>query len=129
MLPLRFAPFWAAIGWLGVALALILSLWPGGVPLPLHFWYKAHHTIGYFMLALWWLGLYPRARYLLVAAGCFTLGILIEGLQAFTATRSAELDDVLINGVGIAFALLVACLGMGGWALKLEQLARPHTPT
>jgi hypothetical protein len=51
---------------------------------------------------------------------------VIEGLQAFTATRSAEFDDLLINGASIAAALLVAYLGMGGWALKLERLAGLH---
>ena len=126
MLPLRFAPVWAAVGWLGVVLAVVLSLWPGGVPLPVHLWFKAQHTIGYFILALWFLGMYPRSRYLLIAAGCFVLGIAIEGLQAFTPTRSAEFDDILINGIGIAAALLVAYLGMGGWALKLERLAGLH---
>ena len=127
MLPLRFAPFWAAIGWLGVVLAFVLSLWPGGVPLLVHFWYKAHHVLGYFILALWWLGLYPRSRYPLIGVGCLVLGIVIEGLQGLTATRSAEFDDVLINGASIAAALVVAYLGIGGWALKLERLAGLHT--
>ena len=124
MLPLRLAPLWAAIGWLGVALAFVLSLWPGGVPL--HLWFKAQHTIGYFIMALWWLGLYARPRYPLIGAGCLAVGIVIEGLQGLTATRSAEFADVLINAASIAAALLVAYLGMGGWALKLERLAGLH---
>jgi len=125
MLPLRYAPFWAAIGWLGVVLAVILSLWPGGAPLP-HLWYKAHHTLGYFVLAVWWLGLYPRSRYPLVGVGCLVLGIVIEGLQAFTATRTADVEDVLINGASIATAVLVAYVGMGGWVLRVERLAGLH---
>jgi hypothetical protein len=45
MLPLRLAPFWAAIGWLGVVQAVVLSLWPGGAPLP-HLSTTAHHKLG-----------------------------------------------------------------------------------
>ena len=123
MLSLRFAPLWAAVGWFGVVLAFVLSLWPHGAPLP-QIWYKSQHTIGYFILTLWWLGLYPRSRYPLVAVGCFVLGILMEILQAFTTTRTGAVSDALINLTGIVPALLVAYAGLGGWALKFERVAR-----
>jgi VanZ family protein len=121
MLELRFKAFWAGIAWLGVALALILSLWPGGAPLPFHVWDKIEHASGYFVLTLWFAGLYPAARYLQVGVGCLLLGVLIELLQGFVPTRTMELGDALANAVGIAIALLFAYTLLGGWAARLER--------
>jgi VanZ family protein len=123
MLPLRLAGFWAAIGWLGVGTALVLSLWPHGVPLPFHVWDKFQHVGGYFILTSWFLGICRRERYGRVALACFVLGVAIELLQGLTPTRSAELGDVFANSIGIAAALLLAWLGLGGWAARLERLA------
>src|SRR5579872_1820246 len=55
---LRYALAWAAVGWLGVALALILSLWPRGAPLPIRDLDKLEHLVGYFLLTFWFTGLY-----------------------------------------------------------------------
>jgi len=121
MLALRFKLFWAGIAWLGVALALILSLWPGGVPLPVRLWDKAEHMAGYFILTLWFAGLYPRARFLQVGLGCFLLGVLIELLQGFVPTRSMELSDLVANLTGIGAALALAYLVLGGWAAHVER--------
>ncbi len=114
---------WVAIGWAGVAAGLVLSLWPNGVPLPVQVWDKAQHATGYFLLATWFTGLYPRRRYLLVGAACVLLGVGIEGLQALTPTRRAEFGDALANAVGVALALALAWAGFGGWAARLERLA------
>jgi VanZ family protein len=121
MLALRFKLFWAGIAWLGVALALILSLWPGGVPLPVRLWDKAEHMAGYFILTLWFAGLYPRPRFLQVGLGCFLLGVLIELLQGFVPTRSMELSDLVANLAGIGAALTLAYLLLGGWAARVER--------
>ena len=121
MLALRFKLFWAGIAWLGVALALILSLWPGGVPLPVRLWDKAEHMAGYFILTLWFAGLYPRARFLQVGLGCFLLGVLIELLQGFVPTRSMELSDLVANLTGVGGALVLAYLLFGGWAARVER--------
>lgn len=123
MLPLRLGRLWLLVGWIGVFAAIAVSLWPGGVPLPVSVWDKIQHGIGYFLLTLWFAGLYPRRKYLWIAAGCFTLGVLIELLQGFTATRVLEVADVVANTTGIAAALLLAYLALGGWALWVERAA------
>jgi VanZ family protein len=123
MLPLRLARAWLGIGWAGVAAALVVSLWPGGVPLPVGVWDKIQHGLGYFLLTLWFVGLYPRERYLGIAGACFVLGLAIEVLQGFSATRSMEFADVVANTTGIGVALVLAYLVVGGWALHVERLA------
>jgi VanZ family protein len=121
MLPLRLGRVWLLAGWGGVIAALVFSLWPGGVPLPLTVWDKAQHGLGYFLLTLWFAGLYPRRKYLWIALGCFLLGILIELLQGTTATRSMEMADVAANTTGIVAALVLAYVLLGGWAARVEQ--------
>lgn len=122
MLPLRLAPWWAAIGWLGVVLALVLSLWPGGVPMPWPIWDKIQHGTGYTLITLWFTGLYPRDRYPRIGGACFLLGVCIELLQGLTPTRTADVLDALANGVGVSVGLLFAYTLLGGWALRVERL-------
>jgi VanZ family protein len=113
---------WAAVGWAGAACALVLSLWPGGAPLPFHAWDKLEHGFGYCVLASWFTGIYPRARDPLIAVAAVSFGVLIEGLQALTPTRSAEVGDALANAVGVAVAIGLARAGLGGWACRVERL-------
>jgi VanZ family protein len=123
MLPLRLARAWLLVGWGGVLAAFAVSLWPGGVPLPVDVWDKVQHGLGYFVLTLWFTGLYPREKYLRIAAACFLLGLAIEGLQGLSATRTMEFADVLANTTGIAAALALAYVLVGGWAMHLERFA------
>jgi VanZ family protein len=122
MLPLRFGRAWLLIGWAGVLAAVIASLWPGGVPLPVTVWDKLQHGLGYFLLTLWFLGLYPRRKYLGIALACFALGLAIELLQGLTATRSLEAADLAANTGGIVLALVLAYALLGGWAARVEQV-------
>ena len=122
MLPLRLRAFWATVGWAGVVAGLVLSLWPGGAPMPFHVWDKIQHATGYFVLATWFTGAYPRSRYPLIGVGCVLLGIAIEGLQALTPTRTAEVADAFANTVGVTAALILAYAGIGGWAARIERL-------
>ena len=125
MLKLRYALVWAGLAWFGVALALILSLWPGGAPVPFHLWDKLEHAIGYLFLTLWFMGLYPKIRYPQLAVGAFLLGIGIELLQTLTPTRSMELGDAAADALGIGLAWLIAWAGLGGWALRVERWMEP----
>jgi VanZ family protein len=107
---------------LGVGCALAFSLMPGGPPMPVHVWDKVEHLTGYFVMMAWFTGLYPPERYPAIALRLVLFGILIEGLQALTPTRTAELGDALANATGIGLAYLAARAGLGRWALGLERL-------
>jgi VanZ family protein len=119
VLPLRYARFWAAIGWCGVGFGIFLTVLPAGSA-PIAIGGHAQHLAGYFLLTCWFAGIYPRARYPLIALGCFLFGGAMELLQNLSPTRHPALADALTNGVGILAALAAAYAGLGGWAVKVE---------
>ena len=95
--------FWSCA--LGV---LVLSLLPGDkIPIPTTGWDKSDHLLAYAVMAalacLGWSG-----RTLLLMGGLLVFGIVIEGLQAMTGYRSAELFDVAAEGLGLGVGVVVA---------------------
>jgi VanZ family protein len=70
-------------------------------------WDKLNHLAAFASLAavafLGRVGVWVR-----IALALLAYGALIEVLQSFTATRSAEWGDLLADGVGIASGLLLA---------------------
>lgn len=120
MLPLRYASLWVAVGWLGVACAVFLTVLPAGAA-PVAIGGAPQHLGGYFLLTSWFLGIYPRGRYPLIALGCFLFGGSMEFLQLLSPTRHPALADALTNGVAILAALAAAYAGLGGWALAVER--------
>lgn len=80
---------------------------------------KLQHFLGYAVLSGYAAMLFASRRALgLAAAGLMTLGILIEGVQgALTASRQADLVDVLANLAGVA---LGQALGMTRAASLLQ---------
>jgi len=121
VLPLRYARYWAAIAWFGVALGLLLTVLPAGTaPVPIGG--APQHLAGYFILTSWFLGIYPRARYPLIALGCFLFGGSMELMQNLSPTRHPALADALTNGVAILAALGLGYAGLGGWAERVERL-------
>ena len=121
MLPLRFARWWAAVAWFGVACAVFLTVLPSGWA-PVHVGGAPQHIAGYFILTSWFTGIYPRARYPLIGLGCFLFGASMELLQHLSPTRHPALADALTNGAAILAALAAAYAGLGGWAARLERL-------
>jgi len=118
---LRFAWLWGAVAWFGVGLGIVLSLLPAGTtPVPLGG--TTQHLAGYFVLTSWFLGIYPRARYLQIGLGFFLYGGAMELLQNLSPTRHPALQDALTNGVSIVAALALAYAGAGGWAVRVERL-------
>ena len=48
-----------------------------------------------------------KSSYCLAFFSALLFGIFIELLQTFTLTRSAKIHDIVINALGISFALLI----------------------
>src|SRR5690349_5193767 len=120
MLPLRLPRFWVSLGWAFVSLALIFSLVPNGIPGTQDVNDKVLHVVGYCALTLWFAGIYPRSRYMLIGAAFLGMGILVEVLQgAMAVGRMAEVRDVYADALGISLALLLAYAALGGWALRV----------
>ncbi|MFG6429449.1 VanZ family protein [Roseateles sp. LYH14W] len=73
-------------------------------------WDKANHTLAFAALAfvsVWALWQRPR-QWLLLVAALLAYGGFIEIAQSFVPSRSAEWNDVLADGMGIALGLLAA---------------------
>ena len=126
LLALRHPRLWLVCGWLLIVGAFIANLMPqhdlprlGGIS------DKLEHIVGYGVLALWFAGIYPRTRYPAIGVALLAMGILIEGLQgAMHLGRQADLRDVYANSIGILCGLALALIWLGGWAMRVEALAR-----
>lgn len=111
------------VGWSLVVLAVIGSLLPVQNIPPVQTSDKVQHFAAYALLAVWFAGIYPRARYPLIAGGLFVLGVGIEWAQgAMGLGRQADPMDVVANASGIAFGLVAALLGLGNWAARVESI-------
>jgi hypothetical protein len=125
LLPLRYPRAWLVLGWALVAFAAIASLMPASSLPETGTNDKFQHSLAYALMALWFSGIYPRSRYLVIAVALFVLGIGIEWAQgAMHLGRERDFGDIIANTGGIAAGLVVAWLGLGGWAQRVEAWAR-----
>lgn len=125
LLPLRYPRFWLAVGWLLIVLATIASLVPMQDLPSVGASDKLEHLAVYALMALWFSGIYPKSRYPVIGICLFVLGAAIEWAQgAMALGRQTDPYDMVANATGIAAGLIVALLGLGGWAQRVEALVR-----
>jgi VanZ family protein len=98
---------WRGLGWLGAALALVLSLGPPALNEGLRYGDKVSHLAGYAVLMFWWAQVVTRSRWKLAAA-VVLFGIAIELLQGLTPDRKPDLLDVLANTTGVLLGWFAA---------------------
>lgn len=124
MLSLRFPRLWLSLGWIAVALAIVVCLVPmNELPQPPNLSDKSEHFIAYLLLSVWFGGIYARSRYWAIALGLGVMGILIEFAQgAMRFGRHADSLDVIANCSGILAGLLLCWLGLGAWMQWIESL-------
>ena len=124
MIPLRYRRLWLALSIALVGAIIYSSLAPDFallMPTPDGF-DKVEHFTAYCGLALWFTGIYPRARYWQVVAGLLALGLAVEIAQGtMQLGRSADVLDMLANAVGVLAGLLLALSLTGGWAQRVES--------
>jgi VanZ family protein len=125
-LPLRYPRLWVTLGWVFVTAAVIVCLLPGGsVALPTYN-DKLMHALGYIALVLWFTGIYPRTRYLVIATLLFIMGVAVEFVQEWMhAGRQRDMNDIVANGVGIAIGIVLSLTVLGGWMQKVEAWIAP----
>jgi VanZ family protein len=122
---LRHPWVWLGLGWLFVALAIFASLVPGRDLPQTHVSDKFEHATAYALLTLWFAGIYPKTSYWKVGVGMFALGMALEVAQgAMPFGRQMDIRDVGANTLGIAIGIMLALIGVGGWAQKIEAWAR-----
>ena len=99
---------WHAAGWLGLVLALALSLLPPAFADSGPNSDKLHHFLGYATLMFWWAQL-ARQRWKLALAVLLFSGA-IELLQGLTPQREPDLLDLAANSGGVMLGWLAAFL-------------------
>jgi VanZ family protein len=123
LLPLRYPRLWLVGGWALIAFAVLASLSPTQNLPDLGTSDKLEHLTAYALMTLWFSGIYPRSRYIVIGMGMFVLGALIEWAQGSMGLgRQADIHDMLANTTGILAGLMAAWLGLGGWAQRVEKL-------
>lgn len=125
MLPLRYPWLWRLIGWLLIAGVVAGSLMPGQAIPQMVSNDKWLHATTYFLLMLWFAGLYRRDRHVWIALGLLALGVALDLLQGLTTTRSFDLLDIGANAAGILAALLLSYHLLEGWCQRMEQWLAP----
>ena len=99
---------------------LALALMPVDVPFPGTGWDKSNHLLAFSVMVLLGRRACP-GRTVAVLAGLLAYGALIEVLQSFTPSRSADWHDLVADAVGLALGW-----GAGQLAQALRRLhARP----
>jgi VanZ family protein len=128
MLSLRFPRLWLGVGWTAVVLAVVVSLVPTHrLPQPPNVSDKVEHFVAYFLLSLWFAGIYPRAKYWIIALGLGVMGVLIEFAQGSMGYgRYADVRDVVANCAGLLAGLLLSWWWLGGWAQRVESVITKH---
>jgi len=121
MLPLRYPWVWLALGWALVAAVCLGSLVPGSSVPEIRLSDKLLHAGSYFLLMVWFAGLYPRGRHVWIALVLFGLGLALDVLQSATATRMFEPRDVAANAAGILVAFALSFWLLEGWIQRMER--------
>ncbi|HEY0663931.1 MAG TPA: VanZ family protein [Thiobacillaceae bacterium] len=97
---------WRAVGWIGAAITLAVSLTPPLLNEAGHT-DKLVHLSGYAVLMFWWAQVVTRQRWKLASA-IILLGVAIELLQGLTPSRQPDPLDALANSAGVAIGWLAA---------------------
>ncbi len=119
---LRHGRRWAALFMASAMVIVVGSLLPGGLVASVSVFDKLEHFVAYFGLTLIGAGIVMPDRRWAVLLACSVLGVLIEVAQGtLTTTRLADHWDIVANVSGSALALLVAQLGAGEWAVRVER--------
>lgn len=116
---LRFHSAWMGLGWLMVAVTIYVSLM-AEPPQLLIFSHadKLEHAATFAGLMVWFGQLAAPWR---AAIGLLLLGVAIEVLQSFTATRIPELADMVADGAGILLGLLLLRTPLGRLLSGIER--------
>ena len=105
--------WWATLGWLLVAVVIVLSLVSFSPPIPIEGSDKFEHSLAYATLMFWWGMLQPRRRWIWALA-LPTLGVGLEVVQSFMPLRHMDWRDALANILGVTIALVLLMTPLGG---------------
>ena len=123
MLSLRYPIAWWLSGFGLLLLVATGSLIPGGgVTIGFEHADKIVHALSYFVLIVWFAGLYAKGKCKQVALFLIAFGVLLEFIQARVSYRFFDPLDIIANTGGIVFGLLLSTFKLGGWCQRVEML-------
>ncbi len=93
-----------------VALGMYLGMHPSPPRTAYGFVAPLYHAGGLFGCTILSYLAYPRWRWWFRGLMMFLVGVSIELVQSLHPTRSADMNDIIVNSVGIAAGLLVVLL-------------------
>jgi len=126
VLTLRYPWIWAGLGWALVICVVVGSLLPGPMMPKISVSAKSEQKNAYFLLMIWFSGLYRRNAHPIIGVVLLLLGIALDMLQGTTKTRTFDLHDIAADAVGILIGLVLAFWLLEGWCQRLERrLAAP----
>ena len=120
MLPLRFPRVWMALGSILVLGVCVGSLLPGPLVEPIIENDKLVHAATYWLLMVWFAGMYARRYHWVIAVLLLVLGFGLDVAQSGTETRSFDMIDVAADTGGILLGLVSAWLVFEGWCRRVE---------
>ena len=127
MLPLRHPILWLLPGWGLLLLVATGSVIPGGVVVSgFSAADKIVHAFSYFVLMVWFSGMYARRRHPAIALTLIVFGIVLEFVQARLPYRLFDPLDLLANAAGILLGLGLSLLVLGGWCQRVERVLGYH---
>ncbi len=123
---LRYHQLWLVIG-ISIIIGIIyFSLTSSGIPaVGKNINDKVLHTLGYFVLMLWFCQIYFRRLHRLILMTVFIfMGIGLEFLQGYGGVRHYEIADMFANSAGVLIGWLAATKGLDGMLAWFENLGR-----
>ena len=127
VLSLRYPLAWWLPGFGFLVLVATGSLIPsGGVITGFKHADKIVHAFSYFILMVWFAGLYAKGEGKKIALFLIFFGILLEFIQARLPYRFFDPFDLIANAIGIFFGLFLSNIALGGWCKRVEILMENH---
>ena len=121
MRSLRFGRFWLVSGLVLLMAILVLALSPSNRTVTVElFSDKLMHGLTFFVLMVWFCGIFRMRLAPVIALSLMSYGILIEFLQSRLPYRSAELGDVIFDCAGILLGWAVSYAGLKVWTQTVE---------
>jgi VanZ family protein len=119
---------WFAIGWLGIAAVIYLSLTPNPPKLDLEQGDKLQHLAAYGSLMLWFAQLaVARNRRLWTGIALIGLGVGLEFAQLALEYRTFSYADMVANAAGVAIGWLLATSRLPNMLTVAERMVARDT--
>ncbi len=113
---------WMLAGWALLLLVVTGSVIPSVVVSEFAAADKVAHMLSYFVLMVWFSGMYARRRQAVIALTLILFGIVLEFVQAQLPYRLFDPLDLVANATGILLGLCLSFLVLAGWCQRVERV-------